>query len=66
MSRKYRKRGGFYRTCPYCGAALDPGERCDCSRPAQKAAHYRREKSAKPSSTPPAAYRRGKGQAITV
>ena len=19
-----------YRTCPHCGAALDPGERCDC------------------------------------
>lgn len=21
-----------YKTCPYCGAALDPGERCDCER----------------------------------
>ena len=21
-----------YNTCPYCGANLDPGERCDCSR----------------------------------
>ncbi len=20
-----------YRTCPDCGAALDPGERCDCA-----------------------------------
>lgn len=20
----------FYRPCPVCGAALDPGERCDC------------------------------------
>ncbi len=20
----------FYRTCPNCGAHLDPGERCDC------------------------------------
>jgi len=21
---------GYYRTCPYCGANLDPGEKCDC------------------------------------
>lgn len=20
----------YYNTCPYCGAALDPGETCDC------------------------------------
>lgn len=20
----------YYRTCSYCGANLDPGERCDC------------------------------------
>lgn len=20
----------FYRTCPDCGASLDPGEKCDC------------------------------------
>ena len=20
----------YYRTCPDCGAALDPGEHCDC------------------------------------
>ena len=20
----------YYRTCPYCGVNLDPGERCDC------------------------------------
>lgn len=20
----------YYRTCPYCGAHLDPGELCDC------------------------------------
>ena len=22
----------FYRTCPDCGANLDPGERCDCRK----------------------------------
>ena len=21
---------GMYQTCPYCGANLDPGEKCDC------------------------------------
>lgn len=20
----------YYRSCPYCGCHLDPGERCDC------------------------------------
>lgn len=20
----------FYKVCPYCGANLDPGEKCDC------------------------------------
>ena len=20
----------YYKTCPHCGAALDPGEQCDC------------------------------------
>ena len=30
----------YYRICPYCGAALDPGEKCDCghkNRPPCKA-----------------------------
>lgn len=22
----------YYHTCPYCGAHLDPGERCDCQK----------------------------------
>lgn len=22
----------YYRVCPYCGAALDPGELCDCDK----------------------------------
>ena len=25
----------YYRTCPRCGANLDPGERCDCTPPAK-------------------------------
>lgn len=24
---------GYYRTCPICGASLDPGEICDCQEP---------------------------------
>ena len=27
----------MYRTCPDCGAHLDPGEICDCSRKAEAA-----------------------------
>lgn len=27
----------YYRTCPECGAHLDPGEMCDCQRAAQAA-----------------------------
>ena len=30
----YRKKGSismsYYNKCPHCGAALDPGEKCDC------------------------------------
>lgn len=22
----------YYWTCPYCGANLDPGEKCDCQQ----------------------------------
>lgn len=30
----------YYRTCPRCGANLDPGERCsDCRAEAEKDAH---------------------------
>ncbi len=28
----------YYRICPYCGAALDPGEKCGCLTPARNAA----------------------------
>lgn len=27
----------FYRTCPDCGAALDPTEACDCQKPMRPA-----------------------------
>ena len=27
----------YFRTCPHCGAALDPGETCDCAK--EKAAN---------------------------
>lgn len=22
----------YYKTCPYCGARLDPNEKCDCEK----------------------------------
>lgn len=40
----------FYRTCPVCGAALDPGEKCDCTdEKAQKEAND--PKCQRPSTT---------------
>lgn len=33
-----------YRICPYCGAALDPGEICDCKREAESQAHGKKRK----------------------
>lgn len=32
MNRKSR----YYRTCPCCGAHLDPGERCDCEEKSEQ------------------------------
>lgn len=31
-----------YRICPYCGAALDVGEKCDCTQERQTAGQSRR------------------------
>lgn len=28
----------YWHVCPYCGAYLDPGERCDCRQSEQPAA----------------------------
>ena len=33
----------YYRTCPYCGCNLDPGERCDCRTEEKEAAPLPRE-----------------------
>lgn len=32
MSRKEEGAMPYYIICPLCGAALDPGERCDCTK----------------------------------
>ena len=36
-TKKYgRPHGGFYYICQHCGAALDPGEKCDCMEQGRK------------------------------
>ena len=34
----------MYKTCPQCGAHLDPGERCDCRDKRSEAAPLQRER----------------------
>lgn len=34
----------IFRTCPVCGCALDPGERCDCLETEKEAAPVHRER----------------------
>lgn len=34
----------IFRTCPDCGCALDPGERCDCLETEKEAAPQNRER----------------------
>lgn len=29
-------RGTYFNICPYCGANLDPGERCECQKKEQE------------------------------
>ena len=36
-----------YNTCPYCGAHLDPGERCDCQSAAPGGHQYGNQTGAK-------------------
>lgn len=44
----------YYKTCPLCGAALDPGESCDCAtkgpktEPAEKSEEVPKPKRASP------------------
>lgn len=32
----------YYKECPHCGAALDPGERCDCKEEERNAEKKRK------------------------
>lgn len=41
----------YYRTCPNCGAALDPGERCDCREGTEGEARENREAAASTTNT---------------
>lgn len=41
----------YYRTCPHCGANLDPGERCDCTPPAKSKALASLDKKTAPGVT---------------
>lgn len=43
----------YYKTCPECGAALDPGEICDCKeKAAQDAANIQNGKSESEAARP--------------
>ena len=37
----------FYNVCPFCGAHLDPGERCDCKEQQNEQQTAEKEKEAK-------------------
>ena len=41
----------YYKTCPECGAALDPGEICDCKEKAAPEAANNRSGKAEQAST---------------
>lgn len=51
----------IYRTCPQCGANLDPGERCDCGRK-EKSAVRRESKQADHPRNKSLAYSIGTGR----
>lgn len=35
----------YYWTCPYCGANLDPGERCDCKNETKEETNHDRNEN---------------------
>lgn len=41
----------FYRTCPRCGAALDPGEHCDCESEERKRQEFFEQRMQEDSTT---------------
>ena len=41
----------YYKTCPECGAALDPGEQCDCKKETAPEAANNRSGKAEQAST---------------
>lgn len=43
-----KERNMSYRICPYCGANLDPGERCDCKNEAESQTLGKKRKKAAP------------------
>lgn len=54
----------YFTTCPYCGATLDPGERCDCPRASPGGYPYgnRTDEKVQPSlpGLPPIVFSHGK------
>lgn len=49
----------IYRTCPRCGAHLDPGEVCDCKEGEKKSVEHHRKKDVRQSWSLPTSSRAG-------
>ena len=53
------KTRAFFKTCPICGAALDPGEKCECKEDAKKGAATSQALTAKATQPPRSTTTRG-------